>query len=120
MDVSASDPRWPHHAEPSHLISLEQLHWLRIKMFYEEHLHLYDEIWYILYQWICIFMEKGNMISLPNYVKAIGLFVGEPVCMVYNWPAEHCEARGKSSTWKFWHSVEMLLGPAHPLPLSMS
>lgn len=112
-------------------------------MFYEEHLHLYDEIWYILdssgyfdvrdkeYQWIRIFMEKGNMISLPawiyhcftleekNYVKAIGLFVGEPVCMVYNWPADHCEARGKSSTWKFWHSVEMLLGPAHPLPLSM-
>ncbi|PNI72888.1 ADI1 isoform 2 [Pan troglodytes] len=49
----------------------------KIKMFYEEHLHLDDEIRYILDgsgyfdvrdkedQWIRIFMEKGDMITLP-------------------------------------------------------
>lgn len=49
----------------------------QIKMFYEEHLHLDDEIRYVLDgsgyfdvrdaedQWIRIFMEKGDMITLP-------------------------------------------------------
>ncbi|KAB5562075.1 hypothetical protein PHYPO_G00013810 [Pangasianodon hypophthalmus] len=89
----------------------------KLKMFYEEHLHLDDEIRYILDgrayfdvrdkndRWIRIALTKGDMITLPagiyhrftmdetNYTKAMRLFVGEPVWKAYNRPADHFEIR---------------------------
>ncbi|XP_007465046.1 PREDICTED: uncharacterized protein LOC103076213 [Lipotes vexillifer] len=89
----------------------------KIKMIYKEHLHLDDKIRVILDgsgyfdvrdkedRWIRTIMEKGDMITLPagiyhrftldekKYEKATRLFVGDPVWMAYNRPADNFEAR---------------------------
>ena len=89
----------------------------KVKAFFEEHIHDAEEIRYILDgqgyfdvrdlddKWIRIHIKKGDLMTLPegiyhrftcdetDYIKAMRLFIGQPVWTPFNRPQEEHPSR---------------------------
>jgi 1,2-dihydroxy-3-keto-5-methylthiopentene dioxygenase len=90
---------------------------VKIKAFFEEHIHDAEEIRFILDgsgyfdirdkadKWIRIWIKKGDLMTLPegcyhrftcdekDYIQAMRLFIGQPVWTPFNRPQEEHESR---------------------------